>query len=84
MPLSTATTTPASPRYDEKKQSAPWKNALARELNVLLGRADYYETEPEMLPCDVEVVAAIRSVVTRVAEFEDLEFAAPAGQGGVS
>lgn len=60
-------------KYDEKNQSEAWKNGVARDLNVLLVRADYYSDQGEnIVDVDAEVVAAIHSIVNRVAEFEGI------------
>ena len=58
--------------YDDKDQSEAWKNKLARDLNHLLGRAQYFlETSGD--ESDVAAACATLRVVKRVAEFEGLK-----------
>lgn len=58
--------------FDEQGQSEPWKNEVARELNVLLGRCEYFRGTSND-ESDKEAEAATLSIVARVAEFEDIE-----------
>ena len=63
--------TPQS-QFDEKGQTEAWKNEVARELNVLLGRAQFFK-ETSNDESDKEAEEATMSIVARVAEFEEIE-----------
>jgi hypothetical protein len=54
-------------RFDEQRQSAPWKNEVAAQLNLLLDDAGYDQ--------DRRYVAAVISIVQRVMQFEGIEIA---------
>lgn len=58
--------------FDEMRQSEPWKNQVAKELNALTARANFVEGDPYPEDLDREFVAATRSIVQRVAEFEEI------------
>lgn len=57
--------------FDEKNQDTDWQNDVAKELNVLLGRVQYFlETSND--ESDKAAAKATLSIVQRVAEFEDI------------
>jgi hypothetical protein len=58
--------------FDEFGQTDVWRNKVAFELNVLLGRAQYLR-ETTNDESDQEVIEATLSIVARVAEFEEIE-----------
>lgn len=57
---------------DEENQSEPWKNDVARQLNVISGRVEYM-IGMHMDETDKEFVAADQSIVERVAHFEEIK-----------
>lgn len=57
--------------FDEHGQNEPWRNDVARDLNMLLSRAIYFEES------DQEVEAATLRIVGRVAELADIEVKTP-------
>jgi hypothetical protein len=59
-------------KFDERRQSEPWKNEIAKELNILLGRAEYFQ-ETSNDDSDKAAESATISIVRRVAEFEEIE-----------
>ena len=60
--------------FKEKGQTEEWKNEVAKELNILLGRAQYFR-ETSNDESDQEAEMATLSIAQRVAEFEELEVA---------
>ncbi len=65
--------TRTSPGADRYPDSETWKLDVGDDCNVALARADFIDDDPNIQPCDIEVICAIRSLVARVAEFEHLE-----------
>lgn len=59
-------------QFDEKGQDESWKNQVAKELNILLGRAQYFR-ETSNDESDQQAERATLSIAQRVAEFEELE-----------
>jgi len=49
-----------------------WRNQVAKDLNVLVGRATY-EIETSNDVSDKDLAAAVLRIVERVAEFENIE-----------
>ena len=59
-------------RFDELSQNEDWRNKVAMELNILLGRAQYFqETSNDSI--DKEACKATLSIVERVREFEEIK-----------
>jgi hypothetical protein len=59
-------------KFSESGQDTPWRNEVAKQLNILLGRADYFrETSDD--ESDREAEAATLAIVSRVAEFEEIQ-----------
>jgi hypothetical protein len=58
--------------FDDKGHSDAWRNKLARDLNHLLGRAQFF-LETSRDESDVSSACATLRVVRRVAEFEDIK-----------
>lgn len=62
----------STPTYNPHRQSEPWKNQVARDLNRIGSRIDFIEGN-EMDESDVQFCAAARAIILRVAEFEKIE-----------
>lgn len=62
-------------RLDEHHQTEPWKNDVARQCNELTELAAILETTPLGFSkaYQARTVETLRSIVRRVAEFEDLD-----------
>jgi hypothetical protein len=60
--------------FAEYGQETRWRNRVARDLNVLLGRAKYFE-ETSNDASDREALRATLNIVERVATFEEIEVA---------
>lgn len=59
-------------KFDEIRHEEAWRNEVAKELNMLLGRAQYFkETSNDESDEDVERVTL--SIVHRVREFEEIK-----------
>mgnify|MGYP001553843131 CR=1 FL=1 len=65
--------------FDEKRHDEQWRNEIAHELNILRVRTDFIASDPYYAHpqhgCDVDIefVAAARSIIQRVAEFDDIK-----------
>jgi len=57
--------------FDEVNQDGEWRNVLAGQLNILLGRARYFN-ETSNDASDKEAEQATLSVVERVSMFEEV------------
>jgi len=72
--------------FDEKNQSTPWRNKVAADLNTVLARVEYIQSQA-MDESDSDFCSAALAIVDRVSEFEEIEGSDPAqqplaGQGG--
>jgi len=59
-------------KFDEVNQSEAWQKNVAKELNILLGRAQHF-TETSNDSSDKEACKATLSIVERVREFEKIQ-----------
>jgi len=57
--------------FDEINQEGEWRNLLAKQLNILLGRARYFK-ETSNDESDKEAEQATLSVIERVSAFEEV------------
>ncbi len=57
--------------FDEVNQDGEWRNALAKQLNILLARARYFH-ETSNDESDKEAEQATLAVVERVSAFEEV------------
>ena len=57
--------------FDEVSQEGEWRKVLAKQLNILLGRARYFN-ETSNDASDKEAEQATLSVVERVSMFEEV------------
>lgn len=62
-----------SPIYDIVNQSEDWRNEVAAQLNEIVNRVEYIEADPLPDALDREFCAAARSIVERVASFEEIK-----------
>ena len=62
----------ALPRYDEKGHDEKWRNDLAKDLNTLVSRVEYFRGTSNDESDKAAEKATLR-VVQRVAEFEEIE-----------
>jgi hypothetical protein len=58
-------------RFDEERQSEEWKKEVARQMNVLIGRADFFKNTSND-ESDQEVEAATMELCERVRIFEEI------------
>ena len=59
--------------HEDEPSGETYKLDVGAECNRLLGRAEFIESDPNIQPCDTQIVADIRSLVARVADFEELD-----------
>lgn len=64
--------------FDEQGHNEDWRNAVARDLNTLIGRAVFF-AETSNDESDQAAEAATLRIVERVAEFEDITEAGTPG-----
>lgn len=58
--------------FDETRQDEAWRNEVAKELNILLGRAEFFK-ETSNDESDQEAERATLSIVQRVRDFEEIK-----------
>jgi hypothetical protein len=61
-----------STAFDEENQTEDYKNVIAKDLNNLIGRAQY-EEETSNNKVDNEFVLSIMRTVDRVSHFEEIK-----------
>lgn len=59
-------------KFDESRQDEQWRNEVAKELNILIGRAVYF-SETSNDSSDQEAEVATLSIVQRVRDFEEIK-----------
>jgi hypothetical protein len=61
-------------QFDETGHAEKWRNDVAKQLNVLLGRATFFH-ETSNDESDREAEKATLAIVERVATFEEIQIA---------